>query len=137
MTPTQKSLVQQTFAQLVPIADRAAALFYGRLFEMDPSLRPLFKTPLELQGKKLMQMIGLCVAKLDALDEIVPAVKQLGRRHVAYGVVDSHYDTVGGALLWTLEMGLGEAFTPDVRAAWAAVYDVLANTMKAGAQTAN
>jgi hemoglobin-like flavoprotein len=136
MTPTQKSLVQQTFAQLVPIADHAAALFYGRLFEMDPSLRPLFKTPLDIQGKKLMQMIGVCVAKLDALDEVVPAVKQLGRRHVAYGVVDSHYDTVGGALLWTLEQGLGPAFTPEVKEAWTAVYVVLSSTMKSAAAAA-
>jgi hemoglobin-like flavoprotein len=136
MTPTQKSLVQQTFAQLVPIADQAAALFYGRLFEMDPSLRPLFKTPLDIQGKKLMQMIGVCVAKLDALDEVVPAVKQLGRRHVAYGVVDSHYDTVGGALLWTLEQGLGPAFTPEVKEAWTAVYVVLSSTMKSAAAAA-
>ena len=136
MTPTQKSLVQQTFAQLVPIADQAAALFYGRLFEMDPSLRPLFKTPLDIPGKKLMQMIGVCVAKLDALDEVVPAVKQLGRRHVAYGVVDSHYDTVGGALLWTLEQGLGPAFTPEVKEAWTAVYVVLSSTMKSAAAAA-
>ncbi len=133
MTPAQKSLVQQTFAQLVPIADQAAALFYGKLFEMDPSLRPLFKTPLDVQGKKLMQMIGVCVSKLDALDEIVPAVKALGRRHVAYGVVDTHYVTVGGALLWTLEQGLGSAFTPAVKAAWTEVYGVLSSTMKSGA----
>src|SRR6476619_3027882 len=103
MTSTQKALVQQTFAQLAPIADQAASLFYGRLFQVDPSLRPLFKGDMTAQGKKLMQMIGFCVGKLDALDEIVPAVKQLGQRHAGYGVTPAHYDTVAGALLWTLE----------------------------------
>jgi len=133
MTPVEKNLVQTTFATLVPIADQAAALFYGRLFEMDPSLRPLFKGDLGEQGKKLMQMIGVAVKGLDSLDTLVPAVKDLGRRHAGYGVADSHYDTVGGALLWTLEKGLGSAFTPDVKAAWTTVYTVLATTMKAGA----
>ncbi len=133
MTPAEKTLVQTTFATLVPIADQAAALFYGRLFEMDPSLRPLFTSDLGEQGKKLMQMIGVAVKGLDTLDELVPAVKNLGRRHAGYGVTDAHYETVGGALLWTLEKGLGSAFTPDVKAAWTTVYTVLATTMKAGA----
>ena len=134
MTPAEKNLVQTTFAKVVPIADQAAALFYGRLFEIDPSLRPLFKGDLGEQGKKLMQMIGVAVKGLDSLDTLVPAVKDLGRRHAGYGVTDAHYDTVGGALLWTLEKGLGSAFTPDVKAAWTTVYTVLATTMKAGAE---
>jgi len=133
MTPAEKKLVQTTFATLVPIAEEAAALFYARLFEMDPSLKPLFKSDLTEQGKKLMTMIGVAVKGLDTLDELVPAVKNLGRRHATYGVTDAHYDTVGGALLWTLEKGLGSAFTPDVKAAWTTVYTVLATTMKAGA----
>ena len=136
MTPTQKTLVKQTFAQLVPIADQAAAMFYGKLFEMDPALRPLFKTPLPEQGKKLMQMIGLCVSKLDTIEEIVPAVKELGRRHAGYGVTAAHYGTVAGALLWTLEQGLGTAFTPEVKSAWTTVYGVLATTMQSGARAA-
>jgi hemoglobin-like flavoprotein len=134
VTSAEKALVQSTFAQLVPIADQAAALFYGRLFEMDPSLRPLFTSDLREQGKKLMQMIGTCVKGLDALDALVPVVKSLGTRHAGYGVTDAHYQTVGGALLWTLEKGLGPAFTPDVKAAWTTVYTVLATTMQAGAQ---
>jgi hemoglobin-like flavoprotein len=134
MTPAEKSLVQTTFATLVPIADQAAALFYGRLFEIDPSLRRLFKGDLGDQGRKLMQMIGVAVKGLDALDQLVPVVQDLGRRHAGYGVTDAHYDTVGGALLWTLEKGLGAAFTPDVKAAWTTVYTVLATTMKAGAE---
>ena len=136
MTPLQKSLVRQTFAAVVPIADQAAAMFYGRLFELNPSLRPLFKIDMRDQGKKLMQMIGFCVGKLDALDELVPIVKSLGARHVGYGVVESDYAAVGAALLWTLEQGLGPAFTPEVKDAWAAVYGVLSGTMLAGAQTA-
>jgi hemoglobin-like flavoprotein len=133
MTPAEKDHVQRTFAKLVPIADQAAALFYGRLFEMDPSLRPLFKGDMREQGKKLMQMIAFCVKGLDALDQLVPAVQGLGRRHAGYGVSDAHYDTVGGALIWTLEKGLGADFTPDVKSAWTAVYAVLATTMKAAA----
>ena len=136
MTPTEKRLVQTTFAQLVPIADQAAALFYGRLFEIDPSLRPLFKTDLREQGQKLMTMIDVCVSGLDRLDQLVPAIQSLGRRHAGYGVTDAHYETVGGALLWTLARGLGPDFTPEVKAAWASVYTVLATTMKAGAEAA-
>ncbi|MES1164328.1 MAG: globin family protein [Verrucomicrobiota bacterium] len=133
MTPSQKSLVQQTFAQVVPIADQAAALFYGRLFELDQSLRPLFKNDMRAQGQKLMQMIGYAVGKLDAPDELVPAVEGLGRKHVGYGVKDADYGTVGAALLWTLEKGLGPAFTADVKAAWTAAYEALAGMMKKGA----
>ena len=135
MTPTQKSLVQRTFAEVVPIADEAAALFYGRLFELDPSIRPLFKRDLGAQGKKLMQTLGYCVGKLDALDELVPAVRELGRGHVAYGVKEAQFQTVGAALLWTLEKGLGTAFTPEVKDAWATVYQILAATMIAGAKS--
>jgi hemoglobin-like flavoprotein len=135
MTPTEKSLVQQTFPLVVPIAAQAAALFYGRLFELDPSLRPLFKSDMREQGKKLMQMIGYSVSKLDALDELVPAVAALGRKHAGYGVKEQDYETVGAALLWTLEQGLGLAFTPEVKGAWTTVYQVLAETMKAGAKS--
>jgi len=130
MTPQQVQLVQTTWEQVVPIADTAAGLFYGRLFELDPSLKPMFKTDIKEQGKKLMTMITVAVRGLNDLGALVPAVEQLGVRHVAYGVKDSHYDTVGGALLWTLEKGLGPAFTPDVKEAWATTYGVLATTMK-------
>jgi hemoglobin-like flavoprotein len=136
MTTNEKSLVKETFAKVVPIADTAAALFYGRLFELDPSLRSLFRTDLREQGKKLMQIIGYCVGKLDELDELVPAVKELGRKHAEYGAEEEDYATVGGALLWTLEQGLGAAFTPEVKAAWTAVYELLAATMLEGAKAA-
>jgi hemoglobin-like flavoprotein len=136
MTPDQITLVRSTFAQVVPIKEAAAGLFYGRLFELDPSLMPLFKGDIKEQGQKLMAMIGTAVAGLDRLETIVPAVQALGRRHVGYGVKDEHYDTVATALLWTLEQGLGAAFTPDVKAAWATAYGVLAGTMKGAAATA-
>jgi hemoglobin-like flavoprotein len=135
MTPREKSVVRETFAQVAPSADTAAALFYGRLFELDPTLKELFKVDMREQGQKLMQMIGLAVSKLDALGELVPAVQALGRRHAGYGVKDGDYDTVGAALLWTLEQGLGPAFTPEVKSAWTTVYGLLASTMKAAAQS--
>ena len=130
MTPEQKTLVQSSFAKVAPIAETAAALFYGKLFELDPDLKPLFKGDMTEQGKKLMKMIGTAVNGLDRLEEIVPVVQDLGKRHVDYGVKNKDYDTVGTALIWTLEQGLGEAFTPDVKGAWVAVYTILAVTMK-------
>ena len=133
MTPMQKSLVQLSFKQIVSIADIAAELFYDRLFELDPSLKPLFKGNMKDQGRKLMNMIGTAVIGLDHLDQLVPAVQSLGKRHVAYGVKDSHYDTVATALLWTLEKGLGEEYTDDMREAWVVVYTLLASTMKEAA----
>jgi len=136
LTPRQKQLVQETFATIAPIADDAAALFYRRLFEIDPSLRRMFKDDMTEQRKRLMQMIAVAVRGLDRLDQLVPAVQDLGRRHAGYGVEDRHYDTVGKALLWTLEKGLGNAFTPEVKEAWATVYGVLASTMKNAAREA-
>ncbi len=129
MSPNNIDLVQATWAKVVPIADTAAELFYGRLFELDPTLKPLFTSDIKEQGKKLMQMISIAVNGLSKLETIIPAVEDLGRRHVAYGVKEEHYATVGSALLWTLEKGLGDAFTPDVKAAWTETYETLATTM--------
>jgi hemoglobin-like flavoprotein len=126
----QKELVQSSFAAVVPIGAQAADIFYDRLFELDPELRPMFKSDMTEQKKKLMQMLAAAVKGLDDLDGLVPVVQDLGRRHVGYGVQDSHYDTVGAALLWTLEKGLGEAFTPDTKEAWTVVYGLLSTTMK-------
>ncbi len=136
MTPMQKTLVQQSFKQVVPIADTAATIFYERLFATTPALRPLFKGDLTEQKKKLVQMLAYCVGKLDAPDELLPAVRALGRRHVGYGVTDEHYQLVGAALLSTLEIGLGAAFTAEVRDAWTAVYQVLSATMIEGTRAA-
>jgi hemoglobin-like flavoprotein len=126
MTPEQKQLVQSSFAQVLPIA----ALFYGRLFEMNPELRHLFKSDLPEQGRKLMQMIGLVVKGLDRWETLAPALAELGKRHEGYGVRQQDYDTVGAALLWTLEQGLGAGFTPEVKAAWAAAYTWLEAAMQ-------
>jgi hemoglobin-like flavoprotein len=129
------ALVQRSWEQVLPIADQAAQLFYSRLFQLDPSLRPMFAhSDMKEQRKKLMQMITVAVRGLERLHELVPAVQALGRRHVGYGVTDAHYDTVGAALLWTLEQGLGEAFTPETREAWTATYVTLAGVMKGAAK---
>lgn len=136
MTADQIRLVQTTFSMVAPIAQPAAAIFYSKLFELDPTLQQLFKGDLTEQGRKLMQMIGVAVNGLNRLDDIVPVVRQLGIRHAGYGVKPEHYDTVATALLWTLRQGLGASFTPEVSDAWAAAYGVLAGTMKEAAASA-
>jgi hemoglobin-like flavoprotein len=134
MTPEQKRLVQESFAKVLPIKQLAATMFYEQLFTLDPSLRPMFRGDMMRQRAMLMAVLTTAVNGLDKLHEIVPMVEALGRRHVAYGVRDPHYATVGAALLWTLEQGLGEAFTPEVRDAWAACYGLLAGVMQAAAR---
>src|SRR4029078_10084687 len=123
-------LIRSSWAAVEPIADTAAALFYARLFELDPAIERLFRrTDIAAQRKILMQTLTVVVKSLDKLDQIVPAVQALGRRHAGYGVREEHYAPVGAALLWTLERGLGDAFTPDVRDAWADAYGILATVM--------
>ncbi|MDX1505130.1 MAG: globin family protein [Spongiibacter sp.] len=136
MTPEQKTLVQESFEKVAPISEQAAAIFYGKLFELDPSLKPMFKGDIEEQGRKLMTMLGTAVRSLDNLEGLVPVVQKLGVRHVGYGVKTSHYATVGAALLDTLAAGLGEDFTPEVKEAWTVVYGVLSSTMIAAADEA-
>ena len=136
MTPAEIAAVKQSFAKVVPIADQAGAMFYARLFELDPSVRPMFPDDLGPQGKKLLQVLAVAVNGLDRLDTIVPTVQALGVKHVAYGVKPAHYDTVAAALLWTLARGLGPGWTPDVEAAWIKTYVLLADTMKAAAAAA-
>jgi hemoglobin-like flavoprotein len=131
MTPAQKQLVRDSFAKLAPIADDAAALFYQRLFTLDPKLKALFTHDMKEQGRKLMGMIATAVAQLDQIETLVPVLRELGKRHIGYGVRDSDYDTVATALLWTLEQGLGAEFTPALKDAWTACYRVLAGEMKA------
>jgi hemoglobin-like flavoprotein len=135
MTNEQIKLVQESFKQVAPIAETAAQLFYARLFELDPKLELLFKGNLTEQGRKLMEMLGLAVNALNRMEQLLPVVRSLGTRHVVYGVADKDYETVGRALLWTLRKGLGEAFTPDVEAAWTNVYATLASAMQSGART--
>ncbi len=133
MTPQQISLVQTSWASVAPIQDTAAGLFYQRLFTLDPSVKPMFKGDMQEQGRKLMRMLGTIVSSLTRLDELVPVAQDMARRHVGYGVQAEHYDTVGTALLWTLEQGLGSAFTDETRDAWATAYGTLAGVMKEAA----
>ena len=133
MTPEEIKLVKDSWAKVVPISDTAAELFYGKLFELDPSVRSMFKGDMKEQGRKLMAILNTAVNALDKLDTIVPAVQAMGKRHVDYGVKDEHYDTVGEALIWTLGAGLKDAFTDDTKAAWITVYTLVADTMKAAA----
>ena len=133
MTPEKIELVQSTFRKVMPISATAAELFYGLLFELDPSLKPLFKGDMKVQGQKLMQMIGTAVARLKDLPTLVPVVEALGKKHAGYGVKPEYYDTVGAALLWTLGKGLGDAYTPEANAAWTETYTTLATVMKTAA----
>ncbi len=133
LTEQQITLVQESWDKVVPIQETAAELFYGQLFTIAPEVKPLFKGDMKSQGRKLMTMLNTAVRALNDLEKIVPAVQDSGRRHVAYGVKDEHYDKVAEAFLWTLEKGLGEAFTEEVKEAWVAVYTVLATTMKEAA----
>lgn len=131
MTPEKIELVQTSFKKVVPIAATAADLFYDRLFEIAPEVRPMFPQDLKEQKAKLMGMLGTAVGNLHQLETILPAVKELGQRHKGYGVTAAHYAPVGAALLWTLEKGLGADFTPEVEAAWTETYTTLAGVMTA------
>lgn len=137
ITTQQKELVQKTWVMVVPIADKAAELFYGRLFELEPEYRAMFKNDMTEQGKKLMKTINIAVEALNDVEPLVPTLKQMGADHAGYGVKDRDYNVVGAALLWTLEQGLGDAFTDEVRNAWGAVYELLASVMKQGAAEAS
>jgi hemoglobin-like flavoprotein len=134
ITEADRKLVQQSFARVEPIAETAAELFYGKLFELDPKLRALFKGDMTEQGRKLMTMIKMAVRGLDNPPKLIPVVQDLGRRHVRYGVTDKDYDTVAVALIWTLGQGLAEGFTPEVEAAWTKVYSLLADVMQTAAR---
>jgi hemoglobin-like flavoprotein len=134
MIREQINLVRESFAKVEPVAEEAAVLFYVRLFELDPALRPLFKNDIREQGLKLMLMIRFAVDGLERPEELFPAVRSLGARHAAYGVEDRHYETVGATLLWTLEEALKTDFTAEIKAAWTAVYSLLAENMKDAAR---
>ena len=136
MTPEQVTMVQDSFKKVVPIAGTAAELFYNRLFEIAPEVRPLFPDDLAEQKKKLIAMLATAVTNLHQVGTIIPAVEALGKRHAGYGVTAKHYEPVGAALLWTLEQGLGPDFTPPVKAAWTETYMTLAGVMQNAAAAA-
>src|SRR5580658_6380552 len=129
MTPEQVKLIQVSFAKVAPISEQAAALFYGRLFEIAPEVKPLFRGDMKEQGRKLMATLAVVVNGLGNLEAILPAASALAKRHVSYGVKAAHYAPVGAALLWTLERGLGPQWTPQLAAAWGAAYGVLSEFM--------
>jgi len=135
LTDKEKQLITESFSKVAPISDQAAELFYNRLFEIAPETKPLFaKTDMREQGRKLMQTLGTAVGALYGLEAIVPVLESLGKRHTAYGVTQDHFKPVGEALIWTLEQGLGEAFTEETREAWIKVYTLLADVTKTGMQ---
>lgn len=136
MTPDQKILVKDTWEKVKPIQEQAAAMFYERLFSEYPEVKPYFKGDMVEQGRKLMAMINTAVNGLDNLEALIEPIKDSGARHVSYGVKDEDYDKVAAALLWTLEQGLGELFTPKVKEAWTVTYTTVASVMKEGAAAA-
>lgn len=133
MTPEDIEYVQSSFAKVAPIADAAAGLFYGRLFEIAPEVKPLFRGDMAEQGRKLMATLAVVVNGLKNLDAILPAAKALAVKHVAYGVTPAHYAPVGEALIWTLGQRLGPDFTPETKEAWLAAYGTLSGVMIAEA----
>ena len=133
MTPEQIALVQESFQKVAAIAEQAAEIFYRNLFDLDPRLKSLFHSDMTEQGRKLMHIIGVAVHGLKSPEALIPAVQALGRRHVEYGVEARDYETVGKALMLTLEQGLGADFTPQVREAWSTTYELLSGVMKQAA----
>ncbi|MBI5318107.1 globin family protein [Bradyrhizobium sp.] len=133
MTPEQVKLVQESFSNVVPIAEQAAVIFYDRMFEVAPSVKAMFPADMAEQRRKLMATLAVVVNGLSNLESILPAASALATRHVSYGARPEHYPVVGGALLWTLEKGLGEAWTPEVASAWKAAYGTLSAFMIAEA----
>jgi hemoglobin-like flavoprotein len=133
MTPDQVKLVQQSFAQVAPIADKAAEIFYGRLFEIAPAVKPLFHGDLTQQRRKLMAALAAVVAGLSNMPSVLPVTSALAKRHVGYGAQPEHYSAVGEALLWTLARGLGPQWTPEVATAWTSAYATLSSFMIAEA----
>jgi hemoglobin-like flavoprotein len=129
MTPDQVKAIQESFKKIAPISEQAAALFYGRLFEIAPAVKPLFRGDMKEQGSKLMATLAVVVNGLGNLQAILPAASALAKRHVAHGVTPADYEPVGAALIWTLERGLGEQWTPELARAWAAAYAILSQFM--------
>ena len=135
MTPEQKTLVIESWNKVLPIRETVAELFYGRLFEVYPEVKPYFKGDMQEQGMKLMATLNTAVNSLDNLEVLIEPLKIMGARHVDYGVKNEDYDKVADALLWTLEQGLGDAFTPEVKDAWVVTYTTVASVMIEGANS--
>jgi len=130
VTDDQIELVQLSFRQIMRRREAVAEQFYNRLFELDPSLRPLFRGDMTRQRHDLMVTLSVLIGSLRSIDGLVPSIQALARRHVAFGARPEHFQTVGAALVWALSQHLGDAFTNEVESAWLAVYDTLASTMQ-------
>ena len=130
ITPRQIMLVQESFAKVAPISEQAAEIFYSRLFEYDPTLRPMFKKGIKVQGRMLMSALTMAVDSLTNVNGLVPELEKMADRHLTYGVKPEHYTLVGNALLYTLKQGLGEDFTKEVRQAWVDTFRLMATVMK-------
>jgi hemoglobin-like flavoprotein len=130
VTPSEREIVRASFAEIALMPEVAGALFYERLFSVNPQFRALFKDDMRVQGMKLMTMLATIVSYLDDPREIAPAMRDMRQRHVAYGVKDADYDAVADSLLWMVEQIQGDAFTPVVRDAWMACYEALAREMR-------
>lgn len=138
MSPERKALVQATWQRVAPIADAAAQSFYDRLFEFDPRIRALFDgVDVDIQRRKLAQALAMVVGSLDRIDTLVPVIEDLGRRHATYGVADAHYETVGLALISTLQQWLGDTWTEEVHAAWVEAFTLVSAVMRTGAAHAS
>jgi hemoglobin-like flavoprotein len=136
ITDAQIELVQSSFEHVLPIADTAGLLFYERIFTLAPAARSLFGDDISLQAKRTMAAVKTVVDGLDNLDSVASFLIRLGARHVRYGVQPEHFDVVGAALMWTLEQGLGDRFTPEVRDAWTAAWIIIVDAMLAGMRQA-
>ncbi|HLK66925.1 MAG TPA: globin domain-containing protein [Bryobacteraceae bacterium] len=133
MTPGQKHAIRRSFPTVAALAKPISMLFYGRLFQVDPQLRPMFKQDIEVQGRKLMDMLAALMSQLDSFEDVLPALKALGQRHVGYGVRAEHYPLVGTSLLWAISVTLDEDFYPELREAWSALIEIVARVMMEGA----
>lgn len=136
ITTEQKELVQISFEKIVPVSEAVARLFYRRLFELDPSIQPLFSKDIHEPGRKFMVMLRSMVKSLERLNEFTPGIEAMGQRHIGYGTEIADYETLKEALKWSLAKGLGSDFTPEVKNAWIEVYDALAEMMKRAATKA-
>lgn len=133
LTPQQVEVLQSSFRILEPLGATAANLFYRRLFELDPSVVPLFKGDINEQGRKFMQVLAVAVGGMSSLPTLAPVIRQLGARHAVYGVQPQHYESVREALLWALARVLQDAYTEEVRTTWVTAYAALAGVMKEAA----
>lgn len=133
MTASQIKLVQESFPSIAEQGGPIAMLFYGRLFQMHPQLRSMFRQDIQLQGQKLMDMLTTLTGSLDRFATLTPILRALGQRHAGYGVRDEHYAAVSTAMLWAFGTALEGEFPPELRSAWSAVIDAVSDVMKAGA----